>query len=313
MRLLRELDDEATAQRLLDALSDQGIETELKRSDTHYTVWVLDEQHMPRATALAHGWLEGDEREAFEQSSGRGARARELTARIEERRQRHIEAMARQLQSFVRPRPTPLTWGLIALCIALFVAIWLLSDVFGRDEQAMISMLTIVDPRRPVGVSFLTLFGVTIPWLELPWREPWRLVTPILVHFWVMHIAFNLIFLRDLGRLIETLHGTRYLAAFVLVCGAISNIAQYQISKNAQFAGMSGVVYGLLGLVWMRRRLDPRIGYALSKPITQFMMIWLGIGFLGDFHVANWCHLFGLLVGCAWAFASHKIAGLRSS
>jgi len=312
MRLLRALDDEATAQRLLDALSDQGIETELKRSDSRFTVWVIDEQNMPRAGALCRDWLDDGQHEAFEQSYGRGARARELTARIEERRQRHIEAMARQLQQFVRPRPTPLTWGLIALCTAVFLAIWLLSDAFGRDEQAMISMLTIVDPRRPVAVSFVTLFGFTFPWLELPWREPWRLVTPILVHFWVMHIVFNLIFLRDLGRLIEMFHGTRYLAAFVVVCGAVSNIAQYELSKNAQFAGMSGVVYGLLGVVWMRRRLDPQIGYALSKPITQFMMIWLAIGFLGDFHVANWCHLFGLLVGCAWAYLSHKLASLRA-
>jgi membrane associated rhomboid family serine protease len=311
MRLLRELPDEPSAQRLVDALSDQGIETELKRGQQNLTVWVIDEANMARASTLSSGWLDQDQGEAFEQSSSRGARARELTARIEERRQRHIEALARQLQAFVRPRPTPLTWGLIALCSALHLALWLLSDQFHKDEQAMLSMLTIVDPRRPVAVSFISVLGFTLPWLELPLREPWRLLTPVLVHFYLMHILFNMIFLRDLGRVVEAFHGTRYLAAFVVVCGVLSNIAQYEIARNPNFAGMSGVVYGLLGLVWIRHRLDPGIGYQLGKPITQFMIIWMGIGFLGDFHVANWCHLVGLLVGMAWAFASHKLAAVR--
>jgi membrane associated rhomboid family serine protease len=311
MRLLRELDDEATAQRLLDALSDQGIETELKRGSTSFGVWVIDEQHMPRAGELARNWLEHGQHEAFEQTASRGARARELTARIEERRQRHIEALARQLQAFTRPRPTPLTWGLIALCAALHLSLFLLAKYAHNDEQAMLDMLTIVDPRRPVSVSFVSLFGFTFTWLPLPLHEPWRLVTPILVHYFLLHIIFNMVFLRDLGRVIETFHGTRYLAAFIVVCGAVSNIAQYQIAKNPHFAGMSGVVYGLLGLVWVRHRLDPSVGYELSKPIAQFMMIWLAMGFLGNFHVANWCHLFGLLVGAGWAYASHKLARLR--
>jgi GlpG protein len=312
MRLLRELPDEASAQRLVDALSDQGIDSELKQGQQNLTVWVIDEAHMARATALTSDWFGPEQSEGFVESASRGARARELTARIEERRQRHIEALARQLQAFVRPRPTPLTWGLIALCCALHLALWLLSDVFHKDEQAMLSMLTIVDPRRPVAVTFISMFGFTLPWLELPLREPWRLLTPVLVHFYLMHILFNMIFLRDLGRVVEAFHGTRYLAGFVVVCGVLSNIAQYELARNPNFAGMSGVVYGLLGLVWMRHKLDPSVGYQLGKSMTQFMIIWMGIGFLGDFHVANWCHLVGLLVGVSWAFVTHKLSALRS-
>lgn len=307
MRLLRELVDELTAQRLVDALSDQGIETELKQSDARQSVWVIDEEHLPRALELARGWLDGGERDAFEQSASRGSRARELTARIEERRQRHIAAMARQLQAFSRPRPTPLAWGLIALCVAVHAALFSLGKQ-GNEQSTMIAMLTIVDPRYPVGVSFLTVGGLTIPWLSLPLYEPWRLVTPILVHFGILHILFNMLFLRDLGRIIEATHGTRYLAAFVLLSAVLSNIAQYEISQQPQFAGMSGVVYGLLGLVWLRGRLDPQVGYGLSKSTMQFMMIWLVLGFVGNFGIANWCHVVGLLVGIGWALVAHKLS-----
>jgi GlpG protein len=302
MRLLRELSDESTAQRLTDALSDQGIETSLKRGAASCAVWVIDEGDLGKATELARGWLDGEEQQAFEQSASRGARARELTARIEERRQRHRDAMARQLQALSKPRPTPLTWGLIALCVAVGV----LTEL--GDERTMVASLTIADLRKPAVVTILHVFGRTVAWLELPLSEPWRLVTPVLVHFGVIHILFNMLWLRDLGRTIESAHGARYLAAFVLVCAIISNIAQYEIGQRAQFAGMSGVVYGLLGMTWLRGRLDPWIGYGVARSTMQFMMIWFVLGFVGNFGIANICHLFGLLVGLAWAWCAHRFA-----
>lgn len=301
MRLLRELDDEPTAQRLVDALSAEGIASELKRVGERLGVWVIDEAHLKRAGELSRAWLDGGEREAFEQSATRGLRARELTLRIEERRQRHIAAMARQLQAIARPRPTPLTWGLIALCIA----VGLLTEL--GEQKSMVATLTIADPRLPASARLFSAFGVTLPWLALPLHEPWRLVTPVLVHFGLIHILFNMLWMRDLGRIIESTHGARYLGTFVVVCAVISNIAQYEIGQKPLFAGMSGVVYGLLGLVWLRGRLDPWIGYGLSGGTMQFMLIWFALGFVGNFGIANWCHLFGLLVGVVWAYVAHRL------
>lgn len=302
MRLLREFGDELSAQRLVDALADHRIEATVKGDGDKRGVWVIDEEHMARAGELASGWLEGDQQDSYEQSESRGRRARELSARVEERRQRHVEQMARQLQTLARPRPTPLTWGLIALCIG----VGLLTEL--GEQREMLASLTIADPRVPAPITIISVFGLQIPWLDLPLREPWRLVTPMLVHFGLIHILFNLLWLRDLGRILESAHGARYLATFVLVCAVISNIAQYEISQKPLFAGMSGVVYGMLGLVWLRGRLDPHIGYGMSGATMQFMMIWFGLGFVGNFGIANWCHLFGLLVGLAWAFLAHQLA-----
>jgi GlpG protein len=302
MRQLRELEDESSARMLVDALGDAGIETDLKQtSGDHYAVWVIDENHMERARELAQTWFEQGDSETFQRAAARGRAARELKERAEQRRRRQAEAAAREFEALSRPRPTPLTWGLIALCIAVAVLTHL------GEERQMVAMLTIANPFEPVHVRLVTLFGRTFQWLALPWSEPWRMITPVLVHFNGLHILFNMLWLRDLGRVIEMAHGARYLAAFVLVSGVLSNIAQFQLGQSAFFAGMSGVVYGLLGLIWARSRFDPRIGYGISRFTVQFMLLWLALGFLGDFGVANWCHLFGLLTGVVWGWINARI------
>jgi membrane associated rhomboid family serine protease len=307
MRLLREFAEENIAQRLVDALADQAIEAELKGADARFSVWVIDEANMARAQELMRDWLDGDKRSAFDQTANRGMRARELTARIEERRQRHVEAMAQKLRQISRPRPTPLTWALILLC----VVVAMLTEL--GDKRELVAGLTIADPRKLAPVTLVQVFGLVFPWLQLPLREPWRLITPVFVHFGLVHVLFNMLWLRDLGRIIEATHGAAYLAAFVLGCAAVSNIAQYEITQVPMFAGMSGVVYGLLAMVWLRARLDPWIGYGLSPAIMQFMMIWFALGFIGNFGIANWCHMFGLLFGLAWAFAAHRISAARAN
>jgi GlpG protein len=310
MRLLRELAEERTARMLADALADAGIDAELKEShEGRHTVWVIDENQLEQARNLDADWFASGPTpsEALTRAANRGRAAREIHERAEQRRRLQAEAAAREVEALSRPRPTPLTWGLIGLCIAVAV----LTELGNKRE--MVAALTIADPNAPVHVTVLRVFGRSFEWLGLPWREPWRLVTPVLVHFDGLHILLNMLWLRDLGRVIETVHGARYLGIFVVVCGALSNIAQYELGQSAYFAGMSGVVYGMLGLLWMRGRLDPRVGYGISRVTVQFMLIWLAVGFLGDFGIANWCHLFGLLIGMAWGSTAAGLAGSRRS
>ncbi len=299
MRLLREIPDERSARMLVDALDDSGIDTDLKETQGGgFSVWVMDETQLDSARELSASWLDEARSEAFALAAARGRSAREVKERADLRRRQHVEAVTREFEARAKPRPTPLSFGLIGFCIAVAILTKL-----GQDQQ-MLGSLTIADPLRPVQVTQFSLFGLQLEWLALPWSEPWRLVTPMLVHFGFLHILFNMLWLRDLGRIVEARHGTAYLFVFVLLCGVLSNIAQFEIGQSARFAGMSGVVYGLLGLVWIRGRLDPAVGYGITPFTVQFMLIWLVLGFLGDFGVANWCHLFGLLTGLIWGFIS---------
>ena len=65
--------------------------------------------------------------------------------------------------------------------------------------------------------------------------------------------------------------------------------------------GMSGVIYGPAGYVWMRGRNDPASGVGLDPQSWTIMLIWLVLclaGFMG--RIANTAHVAGLLIGLIW-------------
>ena len=95
----------------------------------------------------------------------------------------------------------------------------------------------------------------------------------------------------------------------VILVGLGSNFAQYAVTGRANFGGMSGVVYGLIGYVWMRGKYDRASGVFLDQRSLVISLVWLVACFtemLGP--VANWAHLSGLILGMAFG----RIAAWRS-
>ncbi len=148
--------------------------------------------------------------------------------------------------------------------------------------------------------------------------EVWRLITPIFIHFGLMHIVFNMLWMKDLGPLIERRWSSRTLLTLVLVSAVLSNVAQFLVNwdfkngvhyANALSGGMSGVVYALLGYVWIRSRLDPTAGIRLPPSVVMMMLGWLVLcmtGILG--HIGNSAHAMGLLVGVVWAWVTTLVS-----
>ncbi|EKF73801.1 hypothetical protein A11A3_12003 [Alcanivorax hongdengensis A-11-3] len=129
--------------------------------------------------------------------------------------------------------------------------------------------------------------------------QPWRLITPMLLHFGLLHILFNLLWWCDLGRMIERFQSSLQLVGVTLVTAVVSNLAQFY-TTGPHFGGLSGVVYGLLGYLWIYGKVNPGAGYALRREIVIFMLAWLVICFVGlSGIVANAAHLGGLASGCA--------------
>lgn len=182
----------------------------------------------------------------------------------------------------------PVTTALVAVSLLVF-----LFSRMGRDLEALCPLL----------ISCFT--QPALP--ELRAGELWRLITPIFIHFGLLHVTFNMMWLWDLGRVIEWLQGPRHLLALVVTIGAVSNLGEYFYSGPA-FGGMSGVLYGLLGYIWMQGKFNPRFGVRLHRPIVIMMLAWFVLCWTGFFEVvggiriANMAHTGGLAVGTLWGW-----------
>jgi GlpG protein len=133
--------------------------------------------------------------------------------------------------------------------------------------------------------------------------EVWRLLTPIFLHFSILHLAFNMFWLYDLGGRIESYRGAWKLALLVLLAGIPANLGQYAAS-GPYFGGMSGVVYALFGYVWMKSRFDPGPGMYVHFHIVAMMIVWLFLGLTGLLGpIGNTAHFVGLVVGVVLGYA----------
>jgi GlpG protein len=113
-----------------------------------------------------------------------------------------------------------------------------------------------------------------------------------------------MLWLRDLGSMIEGRQSSLQLAVLVFVIAAVSNLAQY-FAEGPSFGGMSGVVYGLAGYIWIRGKYDPGSGLFLHPSTVAMMIVWFLLclsGLVG--YTANWVHAVGLGLGMAWGYLS---------
>ena len=312
MRLLTDFEVREEAERLSDALYACQIETEVSEGNSgRFGLWVYDQELMDRARELSDGWRDGAASE-LEEAAARGRQARAKHAKSAKREQQRAERLQQQVHSATEGTAPALSFGLIGLCLAIH---GLRASGSGRTVFALLSFM---DVRKDIYGTIIPLGPFEFVWFPLPWDEPWRLVTPILVHqisgqgpmaFLSMHLIFNMLMLSSLGPRLERRHGSLYLGLFVIVSAALSNIAQYEIGGGPGFAGISGVVYGLIGLCWLRQRLQPGMDYGVTDGLFQFAMIWMLLGFLAtSMGMANWCHLGGLLVGFAWAQVATRLS-----
>lgn len=161
-----------------------------------------------------------------------------------------------------------------------------------------------------VGQTLYNLFYISRPestFLAEVFRgQIWRLLTPIFIHLSILHILFNMMWFKDLGYIIENKLGRNYLMIFILISGVFSNLMQYFVA-GPSFGGMSGVLYGMLGFIWVYSKMSPDFEYGLPKRDITIMLGWLVLcltGFLGP--IANTAHAAGLYMGIILALIKVK-------
>lgn len=133
--------------------------------------------------------------------------------------------------------------------------------------------------------------------------EYWRLVTVMLLHGGIMHLAFNMFALWSIGRSVETALGhLRFLALF-LCTGVLASASAYALGDpGVPVVGASGAVFGLFGALLAmayRRRRTPA-GSAMLRELAMLLLINAIISFLPGI---SWqAHIGGLVAGFVGGF-----------
>jgi membrane associated rhomboid family serine protease len=147
-------------------------------------------------------------------------------------------------------QPTLVTYGLMALNVAVFAYLVL------QDTSAFSSGRTATQGQADLGLidQYRTALG---PRSALADDGEWyRLVTSGFIHFGIIHLAFNMLLLFQLGQLLEPAIGrVRFgLLYFAALLGGSAGALLLQ--PDSLHGGASGAVFGLMGaaFVGMRNR-----------------------------------------------------------
>lgn len=188
------------------------------------------------------------------------------------------------VSNFVRgflERSGPVTLAVAVVCVLVFIGQrWLGSRV--TDE--------LVFPPA------LTMAGIHGEW--------WRLLTPVLLHLSAVHVLFSVLWWWLLGGLIERTQSGAQLLGVAVVTALVGNVAQF-LAMGPYVAGLSGVVYGLLGYVWLYPKANPAVGFQVRPALVLVMVGFLVLGYSGVLAPVfgdaktNAAQGYGLITGCA--------------
>lgn len=279
MHPVMRLPPEADTQALRKALWRYRIGHRITAEGDAQVLWVADPGQREALLALVARWQQGESLELAEQVS-------------------KVDSPV----LFSTLKRLPVTVAMVAVSLVIFALVGVFGDL-------LIVALTIV-PIDIVGGE-LTYGSLTE---TLASGQVWRLLSPAFLHFGWMHLIFNLMWVWYFGRQVEAFQGGRTLLLLLVVAGVLANLAQYA-TGTVLFGGMSGVVYALLGHVWLMSHRVPGSGFFVPQMLVVFMLGWMVFtmtdmaGLVGFGNVANEAHLGGLIVGLVtgWYYSARRL------
>ncbi len=143
----------------------------------------------------------------------------------------------------------------------------------------------------------------------------WRLLTCVFVHGGLLHIAFNMWCLWDLGRLAESVYGHWTFAVVYLICGVASSLTSVWWNPTVLSVGASGAIFGIAGALissfYLGEFLLPRA--AISGTLRS-VVVFVGFnlffgGVVGG--IDNAAHVGGLVMGLILGALIAKVAPMH--
>lgn len=257
------LNNPRMAQAFIDYMASRHIDIQMTpEGGGQFALWLTDEQHQIEAEAELQHFLHNPDHSKYQAASWA----------LAESRQSRFVYRSPSMLTMVRSKAGPITLGIMLLCGAIFAL-----ALLGMGNQ--------------------TFNALHFPAHSGQQWQLWRWFSHAVLHFSVLHIAFNLLWWWQLGGDIEKRLGSGKLVQIFLVSAALSGAGQYWV-EGANFGGLSGVVYALVGYLWMLSVRAPQLGLTMPKPLIGFMLVWLVLGYVQPFMaIANTAHLAGLVSG----------------
>jgi GlpG protein len=288
-------------------LESMGIATHLDADGDGTRVWVKDEDRLEEARQILTQFLANPAAPEFKTAPNRPRR--DVESKTPRPSSSRTVDVRRDVWNQGMARRTPVVTVLLAVSVLVAIISNLGTDRLGMAMQS----LSFFNPVHVTSPEWSDRMG---PWTDIRHGQVWRLLTPIFIHFGIVHVVFNMWMLVSLGTPIESKQGSRRLAILVIAAAVLGNVGQIVLQTSVGgYGGMSGVVYGLAGFMWFREIHSPGDGPPLPRESLIMLVIWLILGFAGvldqpesNTRMANWAHLFGFLGGvlCAISFPARR-------
>ena len=187
----------------------------------------------------------------------------------------------------------PVTFGLIAACVAVYVAVALAGLSYGYP----LNVGLVTQPNEVLAR------GALLP-AAVAGGEVWLLLSSMFLHSGFIHLALNMLSLYFLGSFVEQAFGRSRFLALYLCSGLAGGIAYlYFGAFDEPAVGASGAIFGLLGGV---------LGYSLrngtfswQNPLIRQLLILTALNLYFGFsvpNISNTAHIGGLVGGAAFGW-----------
>lgn len=262
------LNNARVAQAFIDYMASRHISIQMSpEGEGRVALWLIDAQHQVETEAELDRFLSEPNHKRYQAASWD----------VAETRKSQFHYHTPSFLSMIKAKAGPVTLSIMLLCVVIFAL-----QQLGFNQQ-IFQMLH-------------------FPALDGQQWQLWRWLSHAVLHFSVMHIAFNILWWWQLGGDIEKKLGGLKLLQIFAISSALSGAGQYWV-EGANFGGLSGVVYALVGYLWVVSTKAPQLGLTIPRQIVGFMLIWLVLGYMQPFMaIANTAHLAGLIagVGIGW-------------
>lgn len=248
----------------------QGIAHRINEESGQQVIWVEAEQQASLVREALESWSFDEEHALEEGAVHHPDSLFDFTGLV-----------VKFVHAFVR---APVSFCLIVLCLLVSLLIFL-----GAQPQVVAALFyPVLDSSGLIPL----LVSIDSP------EEVLRSLSPMLLHFGELHLAFNMMWLWYFGRQLESVQPRYLFLALIVFCSFVGNTAQYLSSGYNNFGGMSGVVYGLVAYTWIVHCFMPR-SYLLinNKMFVVFIIALIAMEIFASSWIASAAHLGGLVAG----------------